>query len=199
MSKLNLNAGIRTAIDKVREWGKDDKEHLIGVSKDGQELFVSHGDKDSVSTEAFEDVIDEHPGMTIVHNHPGYNTLSNGDLRSAVSNRAAVIAATEDGSVYWARSKMPFLLFNVILMMTEKKLMQHLGHSIYQHDSDDPKVLHEGHWINLLLRATGAIEYEYEQTEFARQLYSNKLAGIRDAETVEYLLEQDPSLKHQGD
>jgi hypothetical protein len=184
-------AGIRTAIEKVQEWGKDGKEHLIGVSKDGQELFVSHGDKDSVSTKAFEDVIYEHPGMTIVHNHPGYNTLSNGDLRSAVSNRAAVIAATEDGSNYWAKGKVPFLMFNVILMLTEEKLMHKLGHSIYQHDSDDPKILHEGHWINLILRASKVIEYEYEQTEFAQQLYSNKLAEIKDADTAEFLKEQE--------
>jgi hypothetical protein len=182
-------AGIRTAIYKVREWGKDGKEHLIGVSKDGQELFVSHGDKDSVSTEAFENVIYDHPGMTIVHNHPGYNTLSNGDLRSAVSNRVAVIAATEDGSNYWARGKVSFLIFDAILILTEKKLMQHLGYSIYQHDSDDPKLLHEGHWIHLILRASGAIEYEYEQTEFAKQLYHEKLTGIKDEDTREFLTE----------
>ena len=82
-----------------------DKEHAVGVDKDGFVQIYKHGNKGSVGWN-----VDELAGKHIIHNHPsdGYSAFSKADLITTATTKATGITATSSQYDYVFNKKHNF-------------------------------------------------------------------------------------------
>lgn len=169
---MELEPGVREALDEVHALGEQDKlEHLI-VLRAGKVVARETGDEQSVS---FGNVALE-AGDIVVHNHPNsVNALSNVDAMQIFYNPLkAMYAISGDKSVYKVEvgsmgmlnpDRFLFTTEALMLMVRDRAQTQsRLGDDNVNRVLQDAEERNVGpaHWINRMLDKAGALKYSYE-------------------------------------
>lgn len=164
---MEMEAGVREALDTVHAMGKQDgNEHVIVVRK-GKQAEIRHGEPNRVS---FEDVeIREHD--ITVHNHPvSLNSLSNVDIAQLFYEELdAVYCVSEDGSVYRAERGPDAELVlgpGMFIRISEQAILTVANESrlhglMFDISNVGGMGIGEAHWVNRMLHALGIIKYSY--------------------------------------
>lgn len=167
---MNLEAGVREALDKVQALGKSDgNEHAI-IVRDGKFAFERGGDAHSVDTRG----IEWKGGDILVHNHPAsLNSLSNVDVANLFhptddgGKLAAAYAIASDGSVFKAEHGAYGIWPEEFMMLSNEGIRTIFAESARKGvfaDTDNMGGLGigEAHWLNRMMHAIGVIRYSYE-------------------------------------
>ena len=169
---MELEPGVREALDEVHALGVQDKlEHLI-VLRAGKRVGNVTGNATSVS---FANVALE-PGDIVVHNHPGsINALSNVDGAQIFWHPlGAMYAISGDESVYKVEIGPRGPISAERYLDITSRLSDEVGliaqvHSLFA-DKETVAVLHQAeekeigpaHWVNRLMAEAGVIRYSFE-------------------------------------
>lgn len=164
---MNLELGVREALDTVHFLGQDGKEHAI-ILRDGAVIFRADGTSKKVS------LTDAHAqkGDILIHNHPNsLNSLSNVDIAQMFfAGYGAVYAISADKSVYkaspaWSIKNPSEHAARIFLEAWEGIWLETLPTLIYDVKPvvRNSKIqLEEAHWVNVELAEHGLIKYEFE-------------------------------------
>lgn len=178
---MELTNGERAAIDKVLALFKERGNEHVVILRDDKEIRVIHGNAESVSLSDAIDKGDLKEGDTLIHNHPGLNSLSNVDIGMGARNglKAVFAVATKDQSVYKAtmNRKGPLqaaLLWlsqeSIFRMLLSEEVMQVASELDMQRDPSDPSGFNEAHWINLRMAKDGWFDYEYQLGDVTQKI-----------------------------
>lgn len=170
---MELTNGERAAIDKVLALFKERSNEHVVILRNDEPIRVIHGEAEHVSLGNAIDKGDLKEGDTLVHNHPGLNSLSNVDIGMAVRNglKAVFAVATTDQSVYKATITRKGPLQSALLWLSQESLFRYLltdevqqvaSELGMQRDPSDPNGFNEAHWLNLRMARDGWFDYEYQ-------------------------------------
>lgn len=171
---LNLEPGVRAALDEVQAKGKVDGNEHVAVVRNGQIVYRKDGTENMVDLRGSP----IQAGDILIHNHPkSLNSLSNADVVQVYAHGLqAVYAISDDDSVYKASKGEAVRGPGTLMMaweMASDFLLSRPG--IPQVAQELPMVhgrLNEAHWICRMLDHQGAISYSYELGDETSKLVS---------------------------
>lgn len=169
---MELEAGVREALDAVYELGQaDGNEHAIVVRAGREVARNTDGLRESVTV----DQLGMREGDILIHNHPSLNALSNGDVvQLYVHGLSAVYAISTDRSVYKAEPKMNLFPddFMEVSQLAAGIVMLHAGIMGVGklRDTAEPGYIGVGHWMNRMMASKGMIRYSFALEDETRKM-----------------------------
>lgn len=166
---LQLEPGVRLALDEVQAKGKADGNEHACMVRNGLIVWRGDGGRDSVDVRT----APRGPGNVGVHNHPdSLNSLSSGDLTALFRRDIdAIYAIAVDGSVY--KASKPHAEWGVFEWFAafdrvRNDLVEKQGMQRYFGSADFARYLNSAHWVNRLMASVGVFDYQYELGETAQ-------------------------------
>ena len=139
-------------------------EHSSAYSKDGKLLFTASGTEGKIQYDKkFLDLLEEHPGSVLYHNHPSGGTLSIDDFRFAADYQLKKIVAfgtTEEAEyVGWSFAKGYEIAESIsgIRLHIREHFMSAYNAGVLAYEDGNILI---GHVINQILKAQKMIGYE---------------------------------------
>lgn len=178
---MELTNGERAAINKVLALFKErGNEHAV-ILRNDEPIRVIHGEAEHVSLGDAIDKGDLKEGDTLVHNHPGLNSLSNVDIGMGARNslKAVIAVATTDRSVYKATMTRKGPLQAALLWLAQESVFRYLlsdevqqvaSELDMQRNPSDPNGFNEAHWINQRMAKDGWFDYEYQLGDVTQKI-----------------------------